>query len=129
MARNQNQCKATTKAGSRCKKTNGIKNGFCLFHDPKRRKDLEAMSHRGGRNRIPKPTKTFPVPKTMEDVKKWAAEVAKQVYDGNLDPRRAREVTQALRQLTVALEKVDLQREVNAIKKQLKEAKKRGAIK
>lgn len=129
MPRKKAQCSATTKKGTRCKNDNNLKGGLCLFHDPKRRKELMGMSYRGGKNRIPKPTKSLPLPKTMEDAKKWEAEVAKQLWDGNLDPRRAREITQAIRQFMVGVEKTDLQREVIEIKKQLKEAKRRGAIK
>ena len=126
----QRRCKAKTKAGTRCKQTINIsKDGYCLVHDPKRKEKARAMQVLGGHRKRKRPDKILPEPKTMQDVVKWSAWTAHQVAKGQLDPKRAREITTALRQLTIGLEKTHLQEEVNELKKQLKEAKKRGAIK
>ena len=124
------QCRAKTKAGKRCRVSISLsKDGYCLVHDPKRQEKAHAMQVLGGHRKRKTPDRILPEPKSMADVVKWAAWTVHQVAKGQLDPKRAREITTALRQLTVGIKETDYQRELNEIKKQLKEAKKRGAIK
>ena len=128
MARKQS--KAKTKAGPRCKvMVNLSKDGYCIVHDPKRKEEARAMQVLGGHRKRKRPDKILPAPKNMDDVVKWSSWVAHQSAKGLLDPKRAREITNALRQLTIGLDKVDLQAELSEVKKQLKEAKRRGALK
>jgi len=124
----ERRCRGKTKAGPRCKITiNLSRDGYCLMHDPKRADKAHAMQVLGGHRRRQKPENIPPAPKTMDDVVKWSSWVAHQTAKGLLDPKRAREITTALRQLTAGINIRDVQREARELRKQLKEMSKRGS--
>lgn len=79
----------------------------------------------GGRANMRIPKAVPKAPKTLDDVVTYASWVADQTALGNLDPRAAREITNALRQFQSAIEKRDVERQVKELKTQLRGMKKR----
>ncbi len=70
------------------------------------------------------PEEAPPPPEALEDVAVWLRWLTVAVVTGRVDARTAHEATVALKELRPTLEKIDLDRRVKELEKQLKQARK-----
>lgn len=126
-------CAGTTKAGTRCRAVMNLRDGLCLHHHPDRAHEAEALHRAGGlaagesrRGQRPAPPADWsvpPRPRRLRDVPGYASWLTDALVRGHIDARTGCEAAKALREFRQAAEKVDLQREVQALRKELRDMK------
>jgi hypothetical protein len=102
-------------------------NGLCLMHDPERTEELKAMRSAAGvaskeskrRAKAALPADVPKAPKTLEDAVQFASWLTWAVCVGALDARTAHESAYALNCFKAAVEKRDLQREIEKLRAEL----------
>jgi hypothetical protein len=124
------RCQAMTAAGERCRQASSVnESGFCTFHDPERVEEAMDARRRGGQGtrgrRKDEEPPALDVPEleaTLEGVVRFQAWVATAVARGAMEPKVGSSLTYALLNLRGALEKRDMERIVEDLRTQLREA-------
>lgn len=107
--------------------------GRCLNHDEARANEAQQIRAEGGRAggeskrgaMVALPSEVPDAPKTLDDAADFASWLTRAVCIGTLDARTAHESAYALNCFKAAVEKRDMQREIEQLRKQLDELKKR----
>ena len=125
-----------TKAGRPCQVAMNLgEKGLCVHHDPDRKQEALEMRRMGARASAASRTRTKVArgdvpraPRTLSDAVSYASWAVDAVAMGELDARTAREIGNLLREFRSCLEKRSLEKEITALRTELKEAqsKRRG---
>jgi hypothetical protein len=128
------RCGAPTKAGPPCRAKMNLSatNGLCLQHDPEREAERAALHAAGGkasraavaRARAADPATVPKPPKDLEEATKYFAWLVDQGATGKMDARTVHECAFALKGFQSALEKRDLLRQIEQLRRDLAEARK-----
>jgi hypothetical protein len=103
-------------------------NGLCLWHDPERIEAATLARRRGAlksNSKRPKSVKVVlgeeapPSPQSLADCVTWASWLAVAVTTGKIDGRTCREATTAIRELRSSLEKRDVEKAFDELKKEI----------
>lgn len=122
------RCKAITRRGTRCEITVSLsREGFCLWHDPKRTEQARTARVRGGHEakKVRKARRlnpdTIPAePQTLDDIIAWSAWIARCVALGSLHPKKAQAMSRSLANMRTALERRDLAKEVEQLRAEIR---------
>ena len=101
--------------------------GLCRLHDPERAAEVLAMRQAGGRGRAgfrrtadPELPANVPrAPETLEDAVAWSSWAMHAVAVGEIDARTGHEIGYLVNAFKAAVEKRDLQREIEALRAEL----------
>ena len=101
------RCKATSKAGTPCRNLALPGRSYCWYHDPNLAEERRQAGRRGWKVSNRKSIEEADLlrlrtPKTVDDVVRALADVARAVMKGNLTPTQAREVTSCLNSILKA---------------------------
>lgn len=126
------RCHATKADGSACGAVANIgASGFCVWHDPDRQAEAATLRHRGATSDKRSPIITVEAsalptagpPESIADVVSWAAWATRAVAMGVIDARTAREISSLLTTLRHSLERRDLAKQVETLRRQVQELK------
>lgn len=127
----------TNAAGEPCRAVLGLSetNGLCIVHDPEREERAREVRSAGGRAGVqaraararPELPEGMPrsEPKTLEDAVRWSAWAIHATAAGVIDARTGHEIGYLVNAFKAAVEKRDLQREIESIRDELDQLKKR----
>lgn len=105
---------------------------LCVFHDPARAEEAQEMRRKGARTTNAKRNPEEPLPDTsglpwppttMEDVSAWLGRVSQAIVTGEIEPRRARELTYTLRAHREVLQELEQGRKADELLKAHEERK------
>lgn len=122
--------------GDRCGTYVSDEGDLCVFHDPARRAEAQAMRSKGARTTNRKRAGTDPLPgfeeleppTTLAGVAEWQARVAVAMARGEITGSRGKDLTYALRAQREVLEKTELGGKADELLQAMKEAQRqRGA--
>ena len=108
-------------------------NGRCLFHDESRAAEARETSQAGGRasavakraRRTADPDDVPAPPKTLEDAVRWSSWAMHAVACGRIDARTGHEIGYLVNAFKAAVEKRDLERQIQELRAELAAAQKR----
>jgi hypothetical protein len=105
-------------------------NGRCGAHDPLRAEVMREGRAKGGRSRkgrtaAAKSTEVPPAPTTLQDAVDWSSWAMRKVATGEIDARTGHEIGYLVNAFKGALEKRDLQKEIEKLRAELDTAQAR----
>jgi hypothetical protein len=108
-------------------------NGLCAFHDPDRAEHARAVRAAGSASGPKRPTRRAALPagmplrppKTLEDAVTWSAWAMHAVAAGTISERVGHEIGYLVNAFKAAVEKRDLQKQIDELRAQLAQAHER----
>ncbi len=127
-----------TVAGKPCRSTISLstENGLCRVHDPTRAEEVREMRRAGARAKgesvrrakaVP-PDHVPRAPKTLQDAVEWSSWAIRAVATGEIDPRVGHEIGYLVNAFKAAVEKRDLQHEIEELRTQLAEVSRTSRV-
>ena len=120
--------------GEPCSSTLGLgATGLCVVHDPARADKAAATRSAGGRAAAAKkreaatarPADCPAAPRTLADAVRWSSWAMLAVATGDIDARTGHEIGYLVNAFKAAVEKRDLERQIEELRAELAEARKR----
>ena len=120
--------------GEACGSSLGLcESGLCRFHDPELAAEVLAMRQAGGRAtagsrrtaRAALPANVPRAPETLQDAVAWSSWAMRAVAVGEIDARTGHEIGYLVNAFKAAVEKRDLQREIEELRAELAAARRR----
>lgn len=130
MTQYEHQCTHIKDNGEQCQITEGLQaDGKCWFHSVLTAEARQSAASRGGKSsrrskvRVASPNEVPGLPETLSDIVAWASWCAYATAVGLIDSGTSRQVTAALGELRRAIEKRDLEVEIEQLRIQVKQLK------
>ena len=130
MTQDKPRCLAIAESGEQCQVTQGIQtDGCCWFHSEHTAEARQSAASRGGKSsrkskiRVASPNEVPEPPQTLSDIVSWASWVTWATAVGHVDSGTSRQITGALGELRRAIEKRDLEVDIEELRAQVKQLK------